>query len=147
MTNCFEFHNQLVYINLTAFHGKRRETILNMERGRERAWERSGSHNYFGTTNEYYCIAEKIIAYTTLPSISGQLHFGNQAALIWKLSLQAISAPEVEMDDTQGNQYRRLPSLWPSSIIARPSYKTNRLTWDYWSDYTYNVWGWKRIGS
>ena len=33
-----------------------------------------------------------------------------------------VSAPTTfEMEDTQGNQYRRFPSLWPSSIIARPS--------------------------
>lgn len=38
-----------------------------------------------------------------------------------------VSAPTVEaMGETQGNQYRRLPSLWPSSIIARPS--CSRLT-------------------
>lgn len=32
------------------------------------------------------------------------------------------SAPKAaEMGATQGNQYRRFPSLWPSSIMARPS--------------------------
>lgn len=40
---------------------------------------------------------------------------------IEKPHVYASAPKEDEMEDTQGNQYLRFPSLWPSSIIARPS--------------------------